>query len=180
MTGQNVAVNNLASLMVWKIYQEYQYCLGKKDHWEAKLQQMAKIYQILMAIILLLTIVLAYWLANVPYKPVVVISMLAAAAVGGISALWAKEKMNHYQLQIKDVDSGVVEFIKNRISKILLAHTCFTHDDMDAIVNFYCDQIHVVVDNFFQTNFTSPLTAEEEEEIKSWLKTSWSSFITSP
>jgi len=174
---QNVAVNNLASLMVWKICQEYQYCLGQKDHWEAKLRKITKIHRILVAItVLLVIIVLVYWLANIVYMPVGVIILVAAA----IGVLWTKEKISHYKRQLEQINSGVVEFLKRRMSQILLAHTCFVHDDLDAIVDFYCDQIYVVVGDFFKKDFTSPLAPEEEEEIKSWLKTSWPDFFTSP
>ena len=90
------------------------------------------------------------------------------------------QKISHHQHKIREINKGAVEFIKKRLNHILLAHTAFAHDDEDAIMDLYYYQIQLVVNDFFKENFSSPLSHEEEEEIRSWLKTSWPNFFISP
>jgi len=186
---KSVNTHNLASLLIWQIYQEYENALSKKEQWGDRLQKMERLREILVSISLLsLCLVLAYWgiffiflfPTSTTFWDYVSGGIMAIPLMSCLSIMLIEQRVVHYQHKIREVDKGVVEFIKKRLNQILLSHTCFAHDDVDAIIDFYYNQLGCIVGDFFKENFASPLSHEEEEEIKSWIKTSWPNFFISP
>ncbi|HPD08147.1 MAG TPA: hypothetical protein PK960_02925 [bacterium] len=185
---KTVNTQNLASLLIWQICQEYKNTLNKKEYWEARLQKMVRIKKAFFHISLFLVYLLvAYWLMSLAPSPSPTIfldyvsgSIIGMAVISCLALLWAKQRVGHYQKRVGEINKGVVEFIKKRLNQILLSHTCFAHDDLDVVIDFYYKQLSCIVGDFFKESFTSPLSHEEEEEIRSWLKTSWPNFFISP
>ena len=185
---KTVNTQNLASLLVWQICQEYQNTLNQKGYWGARLQKMVGVKKTLSCMnLFLLYLLVAHWLMRLAPSPSPTIfldyvsgSIIGMAVISCLAVLWVKQRVGHYQQQIEEINKGVVEFIKKRLNQILLSHTCFAHDDVDAIIDFYYKQLSCIVGDFFKENFASPLSHEEEEEIKSWIKTSWPNFFISP
>ena len=112
---KTVNTQNLASLLVWQICQEYQNTLNQKGYWGARLQKMVGVKKTLSCMnLFLLYLLVAHWLMSLAPSPSPTIfldyvsgSIIGMAVISCLAILWVKQRVGHYQQQIEEINKWV-------------------------------------------------------------------------
>lgn len=175
---------NQASLIVEGGYQAFQYYRNNHQSFQEKLEYAQKwrkrIFRLLLVILGIGLVCLFMRLTQSPPKNNTRIETSIIVLLFGlaIASLYCVRLELSYRAVLKIVRNGAVRFIQERISQTIIYNCLSRLDEEDDYSSMVCCQLmEKIINDFFSPDFSSPLTAAEENELKQWVQANWTSCL---